>query len=158
VCLYLTPDLGTGFSVGGMRTGEVADRAGVNIETLRYYERRGLLPEPPRRESGYRMYGREAVGIVRFIKRAQDLGSRLSEIESMFELMAGGPDNCEQVRELALEHIARLQRQITDLQKMRDSLDQLVDTCQLPREQRHCPLLHALGCEPDQYTDTSGDQ
>lgn len=129
-----------------MRTGEVAERAGVNVETLRYYERRGLLPEPPRRASGYRMYGREAVDIVRFIKRAQDLGFGLSEVESMFELMAGGPDNCEQVRDLALDHTARLEQRITDLQAMRDSLDQLVATCHLPRNQRHCPLLEALGC------------
>lgn len=138
----------TGFSIVGMRTGEVAAQANVNIQTLRYYERRGLLPEPPRRESGYRLYGPAAVAIVRFIKRAQALGFRLDDVESLFELMAGGPDDCDQVRDLALGRIAQLDARIADLQAMRDSLDQLVATCHLPRAERHCPLIRALGCDP----------
>lgn len=131
-----------------MRTGEVAGLAGVNIQTLRYYERRGLLPEPPRRSSGYRAYGPDAVEVVRFIKRAQRLGFTLSEVESLFGLMDGGPEDCEQVRALALDRIAELDRRIGDLMAMRDSLDRLVATCHRPRAQRHCPLLSALGCRP----------
>ncbi len=131
-----------------MRTGEVASQADVNIQTLRYYERRGLLPEPPRRESGYRMYGPDAVEIVRFIKRAQGLGFSLDEVESLFELMAGGPDDCDQARELAVGRVNELDRRIADLQAMRDSLGQLVATCHLPRAERTCPLLAALGCDP----------
>ena len=132
-----------------MRTGEVASQAYVNIQTLRYYERRGLLPEPPRRASGYRVYGPDAVEIVRFIKRAQELGFSLDDIESLFELMAGGPDDCGQVRHLAVDRITQLDARIADLQAMRDSLDRLVATCHLPRAKRHCPLLRALGCDPD---------
>lgn len=131
-----------------MRTGEVASEAGVNVQTLRYYERRGLLPEPRRRESGYRVYGRDAVEIVRFIKRAQELGFTLDEIETLFDFMAGGPDDCEQVRQLALGRIDQLERAIADLQAIRDSLNQLVATCHLPRHERRCPLLAALGCDP----------
>lgn len=67
-----------------MRTGEVAAEANVNIQTLRYYERRGLLPQPPRRPSGFRVYEPDAVEIVRFIKRAQELGLSLEEVESLF--------------------------------------------------------------------------
>ncbi|MQA04519.1 MAG: MerR family DNA-binding protein [Streptosporangiales bacterium] len=129
-----------------MRTGEVAAQANVNIQTLRYYERRGLLPEPPRRASGYRVYGPDAVEVVRFIKRGQELGFSLEEIESLFDLMAGGPDDCDQVRNVARRRIAQLEARITDLQAMRDSLDELVATCHLPRAERHCPLLRALGC------------
>lgn len=129
-----------------MRTGEVASRAGVNIQTLRYYERRGLLPEPPRRASGYRTYGTEAVEIVRFIKRAQGLGFTLGEVETLIELMAGGPDDCDQVRDLALGRLGELDQRIADLQAMRDSLVQLVATCHLPRTKRRCPFMAALGC------------
>ena len=127
-----------------MRTGEVAAEAGVNVQTLRYYERRGLLPEPARRESGYRVYGPEAVRTVRFVKRAQDLGFGLREAETLLELAAGGPDACDAARELADEKIAELERRIADLQAMRDSLQRLVATCDLPREDRECPLLHAI--------------
>lgn len=131
-----------------MRTGEVANLAKVNVQTLRYYERRGLLPQPPRRESGYRVYGLRAVRVVRFIKRAQELGFSLDEVESLFELMSGGPDDCDQVRELALGRIAQLDSRIADLRAMRNSLDRLVATCHRPRAERHCPLLRALGCDP----------
>src|SRR5216683_3180414 len=73
-----------------MKIGQVATRAGVNIDTLRYYERRGLLAEPERRPSGYRDYPEETVPIIRFIKRAQDLGFTLNEIEELISLRDGG--------------------------------------------------------------------
>jgi len=69
-----------------LRIGEVAGRAGVNVQTLRFYERRGLLPEPPRRASGYREYAPESVRRVRFIKRAQELGFTLAEVEELLRL------------------------------------------------------------------------
>ena len=127
-----------------MRTGEVAAEAGVNVQTLRYYERRGLLPEPARRESGYRVYGADAVRTVRFIKRTQDLGFGLREAETLLELAAGGPDGCDAERDLAARKIGELDRRIADLRAMRDSLQRLVATCALPREDRECPLLHAI--------------
>src|SRR5919199_6927108 len=98
-----------------MRTGEVAAEAGVNVQTLRYYERRGLLPEPARRESGYRVYGPDAVRRVRFIKRAQELGFGLREAESLLALATGGPESCEAARELAETKVAELDRRIADL-------------------------------------------
>jgi Hg(II)-responsive transcriptional regulator len=127
-----------------MRTGEVAAEAGVNVQTLRYYERRGLLPEPARRESGYRVYGPDAVRRVRFIKRAQELGFALSEADTLLALAAGGPDSCEAARGLAEEKIGELDRRIADLQAMRESLQRLADTCARPRRERECPLLHAI--------------
>ncbi|MGC2192748.1 MAG: MerR family transcriptional regulator [Candidatus Dormiibacterota bacterium] len=72
--------------------------AGVNVQTLRYYERRGILPEPERLDSGYRAYGADAVSIVRFVGRARQLGFSLEEIDSLLDLAAGGPRNCEAAR------------------------------------------------------------
>ena len=127
-----------------MRTSQVAEQAGVNVQTLRYYERRGLLPEPPRGESGYRVYGPDAVRRVRFIKRAQELGFGLSEAESLLALATGGPESCEAARELADAKVAELDRRIADLVAMRDSLRQLAATCARPRAERECPLLHSI--------------
>jgi DNA-binding transcriptional MerR regulator len=127
-----------------MRTHEVADRAGVNPQTLRYYERRGLLPEPPRRESGYRIYDEDAVHIVRFAKRAQELGFTLDEVEVLLELAGGGPESCDAARRLAQGRLAELDRRLADLRAMRDSLRRLIATCDLPRAERECPLMQSI--------------
>src|SRR5262245_31796906 len=140
----LTRYPGTGPTVSVMRTQEVADQAGVNTQTLRYYERRGLLPQPPRRESGYRIYGPWAVCIVRFVKHVQQLGFSLDEAESLLELAAGGPENCDATQRLARRRMAELDRRIADLAAMRDSLDRLLATCSRPRAGRECPLLQCV--------------
>ncbi|MGN9912770.1 MerR family transcriptional regulator [Phytohabitans sp. LJ34] len=127
-----------------MRTGQVADQAGVNIQTLRYYERRGLLPAPARRASGYRVYGPDAVRVVRFVKRAQQLGFTLDEVESLLHLAEGGPDSCDGARDLATDKISDLDRRIVQLTAMRQSLQRLVVTCERPRTQRECPLLQSI--------------
>jgi MerR family mercuric resistance operon transcriptional regulator len=127
-----------------MRTRELADRAGVNSETLRYYERRGLLAEPPRTRGGYRDYPASTVDLLVFIKRAQELGFTLDEVDELLHLDAGGPDSCDAARGLAEQRRADLKRRISDLQRMHDSLTALVDTCELPRADRSCALLDAL--------------
>lgn len=127
-----------------MRTSEVADRAGVNTQTLRYYERRGLLAEPPRSPAGYREYPPTAVQVLRFVKRAQELGFTLTEVEELLELADGGPASCDSARTLAEGHIADLDRKIADLRQMRTSLAALVATCEQPRAYRACPLLAAI--------------
>lgn len=130
-----------------MRTSEVARQAGVNVQTLRYYERRGLLPEPARSAGGYRAYTPEAVRVVRFVKRAQALGFSLDEIEELLHLAAGGPDHCDTARDMAARRMTDLNRRIAELAAMRDALALLVDTCEMPRTERECPILHEL--EPD---------
>lgn len=127
-----------------MRTRELANQAGVNSETLRYYERRGLLAEPPRTPGGYRNYPASTVDLLKFIKRAQELGFTLDEVNELLHLDAGGPDSCDAARHLAEQRRADLNRRITDLQRMHDSLTALVDTCELPRADRRCALLGAL--------------
>jgi Hg(II)-responsive transcriptional regulator len=125
-----------------MRIGEAASRAGVNIETLRYYERRGLLPEPERQAAGQRVYDEHAVSMVRFIKRAQQLGFNLDEIEGLLQLADGGPKSCHEVRSLASAKIADMDRRIESLKAMRSSLVELVNTC--GGGKRRCPLIAAI--------------
>ena len=131
-----------------MRTGQLARQAGVNPQTLRYYERRGLLPEPDRRESGYRAYAPDSVEIVRFIKRAQELGFSLAEVESLLELAGGGPESCEAAQDLAREKIKQLDSKIAALRAMRGGLQRLLESCELPRAERECPLIGALASDP----------
>jgi DNA-binding transcriptional MerR regulator len=115
----------------------------VNTETLRYYERRGLLEQPPRTSGGYRDYPVSAVGLLRFVKRAQELGFTLDEVEELLHLDGGGPDSCEAARALAEHRRDDLAERIADLQRMHGALSALVGTCDLPRADRRCALLEA---------------
>jgi len=141
---------GTGFILGAVKTSEVAAQAGVNPQTLRYYERRGLLAEPARSAAGYRAYDRRAVQVVRFVKRAQELGFTLDDVESLLHLADGGPDSCDAVRGMAVEKIVDLGSRITDLQAMREALARLVATCEQPRSQRQCPILSQISSRAEE--------
>ena len=141
---HLTLYQAIGFTVVAMKIGETAVQAGVNVQTLRFYEKRGLLRPPSRSASGYRSYGKESVQVVRFIKHAQELGFTLADVESLLRLAAGGRGNCRAVRNLAANKLSDLDRKITMLQSMRTSLQRLVETCDRPRGRRECPLLDAL--------------
>jgi MerR family transcriptional regulator, mercuric resistance operon regulatory protein len=127
-----------------MTIGELAEEAGVNTATLRYYERRGLLKAPERLPSGYRSYSTETVRVVRFIKHAQELGFSLSAIEDLLRLAKGEPGSCKAVRSLATKKLDDLERKIVMLQAMRRSLKRLVETCDRPSGKRECPLLQAI--------------
>jgi Hg(II)-responsive transcriptional regulator len=127
-----------------VRTSEVAAQAHVNTQTLRYYERRGLLPEPARTRSGYRDYGNEAVRVVRFVKRAQQLGFTLDDIEDLLHLAGGGPESCDEARAMARARITDLQLRIDELAGMRDALTRLIDTCGQSRAERQCPILQDI--------------
>ena len=124
-----------------MKTSEVARQADVNSQTLRYYERRGLLPEPERSPAGYRTYTADAVRLVRFVKRAQSLGFTLADVEELLHLAGGGPASCDAAKTMARNRITDLDQRITELLGMRDALSRLVDTCERPRRKRDCPLL-----------------
>lgn len=127
-----------------MRSGEVAAHAGVNVQTLRYYERRGLLEEPQRSSAGYRAYPADAVEVVRFVKRAQELGFTLDDVAELLDLADGGPESCESVRDVAQVRLAQIEAKIAALMLMKDSLVELVATCELPRADRRCALLRTL--------------
>ncbi|MCH9731728.1 MAG: MerR family transcriptional regulator [Actinomycetia bacterium] len=139
-----------------MRTSEVAAQAQVNTQTLRYYERRGLLPEPERTQSGYRVYTSDAVRVVRFVKRAQQLGFTLDDIEDLLQLAEGGPESCQEARTMARTRIADLQLRIKELAIMRNALASLIDTCDQPRAERDCPILQDI--ETATTTTISTDQ
>lgn len=124
-----------------MRIGAVAAASGVSVETLRFYERRGLLTAPDRLPSGYREYPDEAVRMVRFVKHAQELGFTLDDIAGLLRLADGGPDSCETVRDLAQAKIDDVTEKIQRLAAINTALFQLVATCELPRADRQCPLL-----------------
>jgi MerR family mercuric resistance operon transcriptional regulator len=130
-----------------MRTSELAERAGVSTQTLRYYERRGLLARPPRSTSGYRNYPASAVQLLRFVKRVQELGFSLDEAAELVHLAAGGPQACASARAMATARLSEIERRLADLQRMRDSLAELVATCDLPPRDRQCSLLQALQSE-----------
>ncbi len=125
--------------------GQLARQALVNIETIRYYERRGLIPEPPRTESGYRQYSWDAVARIRFIKRAQELGFSLREISELLSLRVDPNTTCADVKKRAEAKIADVEQKIEALQKMKEALTTLVAMCQ--REQAPtsaCPILETL--------------
>lgn len=126
-----------------MRIGEVAGRAGVNIQTLRYYERRGLLPEPERGRSGYRAYDPDTVRLVRFIKRAQELGFTLREIEDLIELRQS-PRRGAEVRAVAAAKVEDIERRIRQLKAMRKALGGLVAACDCEGGTLACPIIEAL--------------
>ena len=109
-----------------LRIGEVAKQAGVGVETVRFYEREGLLDEPDRRASGYRQYDEEAVAVLRFIRRAKELGFTLKEIKSLLNLRLDASATRADVREQAREKVADIEAKIADLQRMKESLLRLI--------------------------------
>ncbi|MCS7015841.1 MAG: Hg(II)-responsive transcriptional regulator [Gemmatales bacterium] len=127
-----------------LRSGEVARLAGVNVETLRYYERRGLLPQPPRRPSGYRMYPPETVERVRFIKRAQQLGFSLREIQQLLQLDSAAWASCEEVCAITERKIQEIAEKIRDLQKIQRALQSLLRQCPRIAPISKCPILASL--------------
>jgi Hg(II)-responsive transcriptional regulator len=129
-----------------MWVSEAAERAGVNVQTLRYYERRGLLPKPPRRASGYREVPEETVRIVRFIKRAQQLGFSLDEVEVLLRLRRQSGRNRQQIGSLAERQMRDIDKKIEELERMRAALRKLVSSCR-DGGTPNCPLIEALNGE-----------
>lgn len=127
-----------------MRIGELADRAGVNVQTVRYYERRGLLPEPDRTGSGYREYDESDLLRLRFILRAKALGFTLSEIGELLALRVDADTTAEDVRRHTLQKIADTEAKIRDLERIRSALRHLVGVCEAQGSPAECALMHAI--------------
>jgi MerR family mercuric resistance operon transcriptional regulator len=127
----------------GMAIGEFSRRTGRNIETIRYYERIGLLP-PPDRRGRYRRYDAADVGRLIFIRRARELGFTLDEVRALLELsVADGRNTCTEVREFAARHLAQVKAKIADLRAMELALADAVRRCDAG-EVPGCPLISAL--------------
>lgn len=128
----------------GLTIGRLAKAAGVGIPTVRFYERRGLLPRPQRRASGYRSFEPDAIQRIRFIRHAQDLGFSLKEVEDLLDLRMDPKRSCADVRQQAMKKIADIDAKVAGLARMRKVLDRLIETCPGDAPTTDCPILEAL--------------
>lgn len=126
-----------------LQRAEIARRTGCNLETVRYYEKVGLLPEPPRTQSGHRAYGAEHERRLRFILRSRALGFSLEEIRALLQLVDERNAPCGQVREVAAAHLRDVQEKIADLKRMERVLKGVVAQCS-DGSRPDCPLIETL--------------
>lgn len=124
--------------------GQVAKQSGISVETIRYYEKEGLLKEPERKESGYRQYKQEAIARLSFIQQAKELGFSLKEIGELLSIRADENNLCKEVKQLAQEKLEDIENKLKLLQRMRKSLKKLVDVCPGQVPLNECPILDAL--------------
>jgi MerR family mercuric resistance operon transcriptional regulator len=130
-----------------LKIGQFAQRAAVNLQTIRFYEREGLLPEPPRLSSGYRLYTDTMVRRVRFIKRAQEIGFSLAEIRELLSLRADGRRERNEVRTIAQAKIADIEDKMRTLKAMKTVLNRLTERCSGCGPASECPILESIDSE-----------
>ncbi len=128
-----------------MTIGTLAKKAEVGIETIRFYERQGLLEPPTRRPSGYRQYPEGVVDRLRFIKRGKELGFSLKEIKELLTLRATPGTTCDQVKSQAETKLRQIEAKIRDLQRMKRALKKLTIACQGQGSVSDCPILDDMG-------------
>lgn len=131
-----------------MKIGEVAKRSNIGIETIRYYEREGLLLEPERRPSGYRQYDESTVERLEYIRRAKELGFTLAEVRELLELSFVAHAGCDHIRQRAEEKVADIEGKIRSLQQMKRSLGKIVAQCRAKNLKDDCPLVHKTKKRP----------
>ncbi len=127
----------------GLHRAALARRTGCNLETIRYYEKIGMMPEPPRTEAGYRVYDGGHVERLRFILRARELGFSLSEIRGLLALVDHGTQTCAEVKERTERHLADVREKIADLRRIERILAETAAKCS-GDEVPDCPVLEAL--------------
>lgn len=128
----------------GLSIGQIADAAGVGVETVRFYERKGLIEQPPRRSARHRRFSLETVARIRFIRGAQNLGFSLKEIAELLALRIG-PDTTEaEVKARAEAKVAEVTAKMHDLQQMRDTLLKLIGACEGTGPVEDCPIMKAF--------------
>ena len=123
--------------------GEVSKRVGCHIETVRYYERIGLLPPPPRSKGGHRIYNRDHLKRLTFICRGRELGFTLKQVRGLLRLVDGGDYSCGEVKALTLDHLGKIQRKVADLRRMARVLKEMAAQCEggtVP----DCPIIDTL--------------
>ncbi len=138
-----------------LRIGEVAKQSDVGIETIRYYERQGLLAEPDRRPSGYRQYDGTVVARLQFIRRAKELGFTLAEIKELLGLWFDVRTKCVHVRQRAAQKIVNIEDKIRSLQKMKRSLKKIISQCENRDAVDKCPLW--LGLDEPRMNKNAGN-
>ncbi|VAV84985.1 Transcriptional regulator, MerR family [hydrothermal vent metagenome] len=130
--------------MGSITIGKVARLAGVGVETVRFYEREGLIDEPPRMDSGYRQYPADTVRRLRFIRRAKELGFTLKEIKELLALRIDPETTCKDIRLRAEVKIGDIEGKILSLQRMKDALKKLTVACSGRGPVSECPILEAM--------------
>jgi MerR family mercuric resistance operon transcriptional regulator len=130
--------------MSGLTIGQLAEGAGVGVETIRFYERKGLVDQPPRPDRGRRTYPPALVERVRFIRRAKELGFSLKEISELLALGADPRTSCADVRGRALHKVADIEEKIQSLQRMKEVLESLAGICAGRGPISECPILEAL--------------
>ncbi len=131
-------------SMNGPTIGQLAKRAGVGVETVRFYERKGLIQQPRKRTSGYRVYPDDVVQRIQFIRHGKDLGFTLAEIGELLSLRPDPRTNCAAVKDRAQAKMAAIDEKLASLTRMQRSLAKLVDACDRRSQTAECPILEAL--------------
>ena len=131
-----------------MKIGELAHRTGVPIDTVRYYERQGLLPQPERQPSGYRSYRTDDVIRLRFVRRAKALGFTLEEVRELLALSGRREDDMGSLKATAEHKLADIEAKLSELTRIRDGLRTLIEACPGHGALGTCPILHALDEDP----------
>ena len=137
---------------GELTIGNLAKAANVNVETIRYYERIGLIEQPVKPDQGFRKYPLQSIQNLRFIRRAQELGFSLEEISELFLL---GEGHCADVRQRAEAKRNRIESQIRDLRALREALDELIRACHHRDNEHKCPIVQSLLGQPEEAGDAS---
>ncbi|HRK30632.1 MAG TPA: MerR family DNA-binding protein [Tepidisphaeraceae bacterium] len=127
-----------------LTSSDLARQGGINVESIRFYERERLLPKPPRTASGYRVFTTDDVRRVRFIKRAQELGFSLREIKELLALRFEPDTSCADVRERAETKLSDIDQKIRDLKRMRKALARLTTACPGRGSVNECPILESF--------------
>ena len=123
--------------------GRLSKETGCNIETIRYYERKEILPSPPRSEGGHRLYDEEHLKRLTFVCRSRELGFSLKQIRELLELVDGVEYACAEVEKISRKHLIEIQKKVSDLKKLEGALKKMVSQCaggSVP----HCPVIDAL--------------
>lgn len=124
--------------------GKLARKTGCNIETIRYYERIGLLPKPPRSAGGQRLYGEDDTKRLIFVRRSRELGFPLEDVRNLLNYVEAGDYTCAEIREITADHLAEVRRKIADLRRLERALKEMVVACD-GGDMPDCPILDALG-------------
>jgi MerR family transcriptional regulator, mercuric resistance operon regulatory protein len=123
--------------------GALSKRTGVNIETIRFYERVGILPRPPRSAGGHRIYGQDLLMRLGFVRRSRELGFSLDEVRGLLRLVDGGHYTCAEVKAITLDHLADIRRKIADLRRLERTLADVAGKCRGGKVP-DCPVIEAL--------------
>lgn len=126
-----------------MKIGQLSEHTDCKIETIRYYEKIGLLPEPARSAGGYRVYAEDHLKRLSFIRRCRELGFTIDEIRDLLDLVDGGSYTCSDVKAITLEHVDSIRKKISDLKKLEKTLSKIASQCS-GNSTPECPIIDAL--------------